>query len=78
MDWHRRTMSRLECDLSAYRGVVERVTGESTWTARVESRTQTYTSVFEYMTMHEAQQWVERKIEVLLDQRSRTSDVRER
>ncbi|MDP9315712.1 MAG: hypothetical protein M3R24_33435 [Chloroflexota bacterium] len=78
MDWQRRTMGRLVCDLGAYRGVVERVTGASTRTARVESRTQTYTSVFEYMTMHEAQQWVERKIEALLNQRSDTSEVRDR
>ncbi len=71
-------MGRLVSDLGAFRGVVERIAGQSTWTARVESRKETYTSVFEYATMHEAQQWVERKIEVLLNQRSDTSDVRDR
>ncbi len=70
MNWQRTTMGRLVCDLGAYRGVVERIAGQVAWTARVESRTQTYTSVFEYKTMHEAQQWVERKIETLLNQRS--------
>ncbi len=69
MDWQRTTMGRLVCDLGVYRGVVERITGQSSWTARVESRTETYTSVFEYATMHEAQQWVERKIEALLRHR---------
>ena len=73
MDWQRTTMGRLVCDLGAYRGVVERIAGQATWTARVDSRSQTYTSVFEYPTMHEAQQWVERKIEALLHERS---DVR--
>ncbi len=63
-------MGLLVCDLGAYRGVVERIAGQSTWTGRVESRTQTYTSVFEYKTMHEAQHWVERKIEALLRQRA--------
>ncbi len=62
-------MGQLVCALGAYRGVVERITGQATWTARVESRAETYTSVFEYATMHEAQQWVERKIEALLRQR---------
>ncbi|MDP9315685.1 MAG: hypothetical protein M3R24_33300 [Chloroflexota bacterium] len=78
MNWQRTTMGRLVCDLGAYRGVVERIAGQSMWTARVESRTQTYTSVFEYATMHEAQHWVERKIEALLNQRSDTSEVRDR
>ena len=70
MDWQRTTMARLVGDLGVYRGVVERMTGQARWTARVESRTETYTSVFEYPTLHEAQQWVERKIEALLRQRS--------
>ncbi len=70
MDWQRTTMGRLVCDLGAYRGVVERIAGQAAWTARVESHTQTYTSVFEYNTMYEAQQWVERKIETLLNQRA--------
>ncbi len=70
MDWQRTTMGRLVCDLGAYRGVVERIIGQSAWTARVESHPQTYTSVFEYNTMYEAQQWVERKIETLRNQRS--------
>ncbi len=70
MAWQRTTMGRLVYELGAYRGVVERIAGQSKWTARVESRSQTYTSVFEYATMHEAQQWVERKIEALLRQGS--------
>ncbi len=70
MSWQRTTMGRLVCELGAYRGVVERIAGQLKWTARVESGNQTYTSVFEYSTMHEAQQWVERKIEALLQQRS--------
>ncbi len=70
MAWQRTTMGRLVYDLGAYRGVVERVAGQSKWTARIESRSQTYSSVFEYATMYEAQQWVERKIEALLRQRS--------
>ncbi len=63
-------MGRLVCDVGAYRGVVERIAGQSTWTARIESRSQTYSSVFEYATMREAQQSVERKIEALLRDRS--------
>ncbi len=63
-------MGRLVCDLGAYRGVVEWVAGQAAWTARVDTRTQTYTSVFEYKTMHEAQHWVERKLETLLHHRS--------
>ena len=70
MDWRRTTMGRLVCDLGAYRGVVERIAGQSTWTALVERRSQPYTSVFEYPTMHEAQQCVERTLERLLGQRS--------
>ncbi len=73
MDWQRTTMGRLVCDLGAYRGVVERIAGQATWAARVESRTQTYTSVFEYTTMHDAQHWVERRIEALLRHRSGVS-----
>ncbi len=61
---------RLVCDLGAYRGLVERIAGQSKWTARVESQSQTYTSVFEYATLNGAQQWVERKIEILLRRRA--------
>lgn len=70
MDWQRTTMGRPVCALGVYRGVVERVAGQVRWTARVERRSQPYTSVFEYPTMHEAQQCVERTIERLLGQRS--------
>ncbi len=66
MDWQRTTMGRLVCDLGAYRGVVEQIAGQARWSAHVETPTQTYTSVFEYATMYEAQQWVERKVERLL------------
>ena len=73
MNWQQTTMGRLVCDLGAYRGVVERITEQVTWIARVESRSETSRSVFEYATMHEAQEWVERKVEALLCERS---DVR--
>ncbi len=70
MDWQRTTMGRLVCDLGAYRGVVERIPEERAWTAHVEARQQTYTAGFDYPTMYEAQQWVERKIEELMHQRA--------
>ncbi len=57
MDWQRTAMDRLVCDLDAYRGVVERIAGQVTWAARVESRAQTYTSVYQCPTKHEAQHW---------------------
>jgi hypothetical protein len=68
MNWRRTTMGQLEYDLGVYRGVVERTTQQTTWTARVEARTETHTSVYDYATMHEAQPWVEWKIEALLRQ----------
>jgi hypothetical protein len=68
MHWQRTTIGRLVCDLGAYRGIVERVAGQATWTARVEAPDQTYASVFEYRAMSEAPQWVERKLEALLRQ----------
>lgn len=69
MRWQRTTMGRLECDLGAYRGVVERLPADGTWQARVETREQTYTSIYEYPTMRAAQDWVEAKLEALLRQR---------
>lgn len=48
MDWQRTTMGLLVYDLGGYRDVLERIAAQLTWTARVERRDQTYTSVFEY------------------------------
>ncbi len=42
------TMGRLVCEIGAYRDVLERIAAQLTWTARVERRDQTYTSVLEY------------------------------
>ena len=61
-------MGRLVCDLGAYRGVVERVTGGTAWSARVEHRAELHESIYEYTTMHDAQQWVERKLIDLMRQ----------
>lgn len=65
MRWQRTTMGRLVYELGTSRGVVERIAGQAIWSVRVETPQQTYMSVFEYHTMHEAQRWVEAKVEAL-------------
>lgn len=67
MLWVRTKRGMLVANLGAYRGIVERTEHDRTWSARVEAPDQTYHSVFDYLSMTEAQAWVERKIETLLN-----------
>lgn len=66
MRWVRARRGMLVANLGAYRGVVEQTENDRTWSARVEAPDQVYHAAFEYPEMIEAQGWVERKIETLL------------